>query len=248
VSKKKEKEPTSPFAGKLKALKDKMIADEARTKPEPKGSVARPPAPRMKATPPAPATGDDDDLAFHRLMAGVTPLGEGAKRVPRSQAVDAGTASHAAERRQETRAAADADAEAVRDHLRQLVEGGARFEIRDDGRFVEGRRPEVPQDTFRALRRGDLPIDARFDLHGFAAAEAREELEGFLRLTRARGDRCVLVIHGKGEHAPRGHGVLRGEIAAWLAQGRASDSVAAFATAQGRDGGEGAVYVLLRRC
>ena len=64
---------------------------------------------------------------------------------------------------------------------------------------------------------------------------------------RARGERCVLVIHGKGEHSPDGIGVLRGEISAWLSQGAASEHVAAFATAARRDGGEGAVYVLLRR-
>ena len=49
---------------------------------------------------------------------------------------------------------------------------------------------------------------------------------------RSRGERCVLVIHGKGEHSPQGAGVLRGEIAAWLSQSAASEHVAAFATAR----------------
>jgi DNA-nicking Smr family endonuclease len=64
---------------------------------------------------------------------------------------------------------------------------------------------------------------------------------------RARGERCVLVIHGKGEHSAGGVPVLRGEIAAWLSQGTSSEHVAAFTTASEADGGEGAVYVLLRR-
>jgi DNA-nicking Smr family endonuclease len=64
---------------------------------------------------------------------------------------------------------------------------------------------------------------------------------------RARGERCVLVIHGKGEHSPQGMGVLRGEIAAWLSQGPSSQHVAAFVSARAQDGGDGAVYVLLRR-
>ena len=56
------------------------------------------------------------------------------------------------------------------------------------------------------------------------------------------GSYTVLTLdHGKGM------GVLRGEIAAWLSQGRARDHVAAFATAREEDGGEGAVYVALRR-
>ena len=93
-----------------------------------------------------------------------------------------------------------------------------------------------------------LPIDGRLDLHGFGAEAARERLLEFLRTQRARGERCLLIIHGKGEHSTvPNNGVLRGEIAAWLSQGRAREHVAAFATARDDDGGEGAVYVALRR-
>jgi DNA-nicking Smr family endonuclease len=101
--------------------------------------------------------------------------------------------------------------------------------------------------VLRRLRRGLLPIDARLDLHGMGAREARMQLELFLRTMRARGERCVLVIHGKGEHSAGGMAILRGEIAAWLSQGSSSEHVAAFATAREDDGGEGAVYVLIRR-
>jgi DNA-nicking Smr family endonuclease len=101
--------------------------------------------------------------------------------------------------------------------------------------------------ALRRLRRGLLPIDGRLDMHGMMLQEARAQLELFLRTMRARGERCVLVIHGKGEHSPNGSGVLRGEISAWLSQGSSSEHVAAFASAQTQDGGEGAVYVLLRR-
>jgi DNA-nicking Smr family endonuclease len=80
-----------------------------------------------------------------------------------------------------------------------------------------------------------------------SAAEAKAQVEVFLRTMRARGERCVLVIHGKGHHSPGGSGILRGEIGAWLSQGGASENVAAFATAGDADGGEGAVYVLLNR-
>jgi DNA-nicking Smr family endonuclease len=135
----------------------------------------------------------------------------------------------------------------VRDRIRELVEEGARFEVADDGRRVEGRRVELPVDVVRRLRRGLLPVDARIDLHGMVAKEARAQLELFLRTMRARGERCVLVVHGKGQHSPQGIGVLRGEIAAWLSQGSSSRHVAAFATARESDGGEGAVYVLLRK-
>ena len=108
----------------------------------------------------------------------------------------------------------------MHEHLRTLVEERARFEVADDGRRVEGRRVDLPMDALRRLRRGRLPIDARLDLHGMAVREARVQLELFLRTMRSRGERCVLVIHGKGEHSPQGAGVLRGEIAAWLVAGR----------------------------
>ena len=136
----------------------------------------------------------------------------------------------------------------MHEHLRALVEGRTRFEVEDDGARVEGRRVDLPVDAVRRLRRGEVPIDARLDLHGMGGQRgARPSSTLFLRATRGRGERCVLVIHGKGAHSPQGTGVLRGEISAWLSQGAASEHVAAFATARGPDGGEGAVYVLLRR-
>jgi DNA-nicking Smr family endonuclease len=96
------------------------------------------------------------------------------------------------------------------------------------------------------MRRGMPPIDGRLDLHGLTAAQAQERLVEFLRTMRTRNERCVLVIHGKGERVA-GSGVLRGEISAWLSQGKAREHVLAFTTAREDDGGEGAVYVALRR-
>jgi DNA-nicking Smr family endonuclease len=139
------------------------------------------------------------------------------------------------------------EAKAVLDHLHHLVDDAVRFEVTDDGKRVEGRRVDVPPNIVRELRRGVIPIDGRLDLHGLGAEAARERLLEFLRTQRSRGERCVLVIHGKGEHSAPPGGVLRGEIAAWLSQGRAREHVAAFATAREDDGGEGAVYVALRR-
>ncbi len=193
----------------------------------------------------------DDALSFHRLMSGVTPLdpAKSPARVPKSQAAvgTSAAADEARRRRAEGLSAEEREAEAVRDHLRQLVEGNARFEVSDDGRRVEGRRVDLPPDALRRLRRGVMPIDGQLDLHGSPADEARSRLETFLREKRVRGEKCVLVVHGKGEHSPGGQGVLRGEMAAWLSQGRASEHVAAFASAANDDGGSGAVYVLLRR-
>lgn len=241
-----------PLAGGLEGFKAKLEADakaeEARKKatgakatPAPPPRVAQPRRPEVAR----PGTSDlDDEISFHRMMSGVTPLDAAAKtRV----------SMHADVRPEEQRlkaadlkARAAAEAEKALAHLHAIVDDGARFEVSDDGKRVEGRRVDVLPDLVRSLRRGMLPVDARLDLHGLTAAQAQEKLVDFLRTMRSRSERCVLVIHGKGERVPGG-GVLRGEIAAWLSQGRARDHVAAFVTARDDDGGEGAVYVALRR-
>lgn len=244
----------NPLAGGLKELKEKLekerLAEEARKaagKAAPKPSAPAP-GQALKARPRheiPKASAIEDELSFHRMMSGVTPLDTAAKaRVP--------VTAEPLERRRpvDLRAKAEVEAEEVRGHLHRLVDDVARFEVSDDGRRVEGRRVDVPPSVMRSLRRGLLPIDARLDLHGMTRAEAETKIVEFLRDKRARGERCVLVIHGKGQGSPgntESRGVLRGEMAAWLSQGRAREHVGAFATATEDDGGEGAVYVALRR-
>jgi DNA-nicking Smr family endonuclease len=149
----------------------------------------------------------------------------------------------------------DADAPA-RASLGSLVTDGIRFEVSDDGERLEGRRIDCDPRELRRLRRGEYPVDGRLDLHGMTVDEARRALEAFVRKRRADGDRLVVVVHGKGRHSPRGDAVLRGEIGAWLSQGRAAREVDAFASVGavrvGPGGGDdaerpGALYVLLAR-
>jgi DNA-nicking Smr family endonuclease len=241
-----------PFAG-LKALRASLPDERAARSPAKAAPSARPPkvpASALGAGKPAAAKlaaaplPSEDELSMHRLMSGVKPLEGRAMRVPRSQAEVVASEARA-EGAARAALQAQAEADAVHAHLRELVDGARRFEVSDDGRRVEGRRLELRNDVLRKLRHGQFAIDARIDLHGMSSSEAREALERFLADKRARGERCVLVIHGKGEHSPGGVGVLRGEISAWLSQGSGSTHVAAFATAGPGDGGEGAVYVLL---
>ena len=104
-------------------------------------------------------------------------------------------------------------------------------------------RAGLQQKQIRRLRRGQMPIAAEADLHGMRILEAQLLLEDFLRDARARNYRCVRVIHGKGLGSRGGHAVLKWEVDRWL---RSHEGVMAFCTAQPRDGGTGAVYVLLR--
>lgn len=240
---KKKNSGGGPFE-RLRTLRDELRSKE-RTRSERKPT--NPPvktSTRTESPSAAPPQQTDDDLVLHRLFAGVKPLSRAPGRIPR-QRIERSAAVERASKRGEADAAAEA--EAVHEHIRMLVDENVRFEVVDDGQRVEGRRLDVPIDIVRKLRRGMVPIDAQVDLHGMHLQEARVHLQLFLRTMRARSERCVLVIHGKGEHSPSGLGVLRGEISAWLSQGRSSEHVAAFATARREDGGQGAVYVLLRR-
>ena len=98
------------------------------------------------------------------------------------------------------------------------------------------------------LRRGRLPIEARIDLHGMTQDAARRSLDAFIGAAAAAGKRCVLVITGKGVgRGGAGAGVLRENTPRWLNLPPNRARVLAFDHAQPRDGGDGALYVLLRR-
>jgi DNA-nicking Smr family endonuclease len=108
---------------------------------------------------------------------------------------------------------------------------------------VGGRTP-VDRQTLRDLRRGRLRTAAEADLHGLTGAHALRVLEEFIATSVAEHCKCVRVVHGKGKRSGPGGPVLRDLVHRWLAQ---SDDVLAFAQALERDGGSGAVYVLLER-
>ena len=94
------------------------------------------------------------------------------------------------------------------------------------------------------LKRGAYPIEARLDLHGMTRAEAHPALAAFIAASVAAGQRCVLVITGLG---PNRDGVLRRAVPRWLAEAGFRQQILAIVPAQPRHGGEGALYLLLRR-
>lgn len=246
----KGKKSGSPFA-QLAQLKEQLAREEeAQQKARLTGKTAPSPA-RQKAEDKArvkavSGSSSDDTQSFARLMGGVAKLNDtGKHRVPVS-GPDPGR-EFRSQKLETFRSKEEEETEAAREQLRALTMGGVRFEVEDDGSHVEGRRIDLNPSLLRRLRRGQFPIDGRLDLHGMTADEAREALVTFLARMRERGETAVLVVHGKGQHSPRGMGILRGEIAAWLSQGGAAQHTAAFATAQRDDGGEGATYVLLLR-
>jgi DNA-nicking Smr family endonuclease len=109
----------------------------------------------------------------------------------------------------------------------------------------------------RHLASGKLEIDARLDLHGLRQSEARYRLVHFIRSAHDRGCRMVLVITGKGSREPIDRladalgepqrGILRRVVPQWLDEPDMRAFVIGFTTAGPRHGGEGALYVRLRR-
>ncbi|MCC7305369.1 MAG: Smr/MutS family protein [Alphaproteobacteria bacterium] len=104
------------------------------------------------------------------------------------------------------------------------------------------------------LRKGRMEIEARLDLHGCRQEEARRMLRRFIEGSHAKGHRCVLVITGKGREKEQDAdwwetppGILRKSLPEWLKEAPLNDIVLQTHPARQRDGGGGAVYVLLRR-
>jgi DNA-nicking Smr family endonuclease len=96
----------------------------------------------------------------------------------------------------------------------------------------------------RRITRERDPIGPRLDLHGMTQDAARATLQAFLRRASADGWRSVLVITGKGT---LGDGVLRRFTPEWLADPALRDLVAGVSEAHRRHGGQGALYVALKR-
>lgn len=116
---------------------------------------------------------------------------------------------------------------------------------------------QIDRRTEDRLRRGEMEIEGRLDLHGLNRDGARDALERFIAAAVAREKRCLLVITGKGrgglETGARGNGAQSGEsilrrcVPEWLAEGPAAPFVLRVCPARPRHGGTGAFYVLLRR-
>lgn len=124
--------------------------------------------------------------------------------------------------------------------------------------ILEFKRHGIQHGTFKNLKQGNISVEDELDLHRHTVEKARQALWQFIKQAQARQSRCVLIQHGKGYHsgshaAPhdeRGEpasktvSVLKSHVAHWLQQ---FESVLAYSSTAPRDGGTGAVYVLLKK-
>lgn len=113
---------------------------------------------------------------------------------------------------------------------------------------------QMDRRNFERLRKGKIKPDARLDLHGMTAAQAHDELTGFIHRCHAAGKRLALVITGKGNTVreeegimPTRQGLLRHSLPHWLDAPHLRPMILEITPAHARHGGGGAYYVYLRR-
>lgn len=104
-------------------------------------------------------------------------------------------------------------------------------------------RHGIPRKRSSELKQGKIAWEAKLDLHGFRADDAAQTLLDFIARHQALEHRCLLIVHGKGNRGNEAP-VLKNLVNYWLQQ---IPQVLAFHSAIPRDGGNGALYVLLKR-
>ncbi|MDP1828577.1 MAG: Smr/MutS family protein [Archangium sp.] len=218
----KKKDPP-PFNNPFSAVKLKAPA-----RPEP----ARPPPP-PKSKKPEPL--DEESALFLEAVGAVGPVRPVKERVGPPEPPTAAQLKIPNE-----------EAESLA-RLAELVSGGGEFDLSDSDEFIEGSVHGFDEGVMRKLRAGDFSTQAHLDLHGLTREEAKPALEAFIQKARIAGHRCVLVITGRGLNSKDQLPVLKQGAQQWLTHGRAAKQVLGFCSARPKDGGAGALYVLLRR-
>ncbi|NLW05003.1 MAG: DNA mismatch repair protein MutS [Pseudomonadaceae bacterium] len=103
--------------------------------------------------------------------------------------------------------------------------------------------PDLPLRTLQALRKGLLTWQEGLDLHGFTIEKSRAALSEFIRDGSQIASRCLLLVHGKSYNREGEVPSIKSHVNVWLRQ---MPEVLAFCSALPKDGGSGALYILLR--
>ena len=127
----------------------------------------------------------------------------------------------------------------------EIIDNFSDSPIEDCPDVLKFSKTGLQQSLLKKLRLGKLPIESELDLHGMTVAEARQALLYFIAECNDLGIRNAIVVHGKGYSSPNNKPIIKAYVNRWL---RESETVLAFHSAQKKDGGTGAVYVLLKNC
>lgn len=132
--------------------------------------------------------------------------------------------------------------------LNMLVDGDIEFRINDTAEYIEGYNvKDYDPNVLKKLKKGEIAYQDYIDLHGKTKDEAKNLVKNFIEQSRKFGMRCVLIIHGKGIHSKDYMPVLKESLKSWLSGKSTGKHILAFCSAIPRDGGTGAIYVLLRK-
>jgi len=115
--------------------------------------------------------------------------------------------------------------------------------IRPDD-IVSFKREGVQGGVFRRLRLGEYAINMTLDIHGYRLNQARDAVLNFLLAAQDHGERCVMLIHGKGYHSQPFAGLVKSAVCHWLLQ---LEIVLAYHSAKTEQGGTGVLYVMLTK-
>lgn len=96
----------------------------------------------------------------------------------------------------------------------------------------------------RNLKKGDVTIDAKLDLHGLFLEDAHQRALTFIKNAYAAGHRTVLIITGKGAHET---GAIKNEFPHWLQDPALKQIILRSKSAHGKHGGDGAYYIFLKK-
>ena len=211
----------------------KAATAKGKPRPQPKtksGASGKPAA----SQPPAPEILAAEDATFLSAMQGVTPMkGTGRQIQPAPPPPPI----------MEEEDGDDSDSRL----MRQAMQGPIEFELELSEEYMHGFVRGLDSKIFQQLKAGRLSAEGHLDLHGQNADQAYDSLLFFMRESYLAGKRAVIVVPGRGRNSPNGLSILRQEIQSWLTREPLRRIVLAFCTAQPRDGGAGALYVLLRK-
>jgi DNA-nicking Smr family endonuclease len=116
-----------------------------------------------------------------------------------------------------------------------------------------GNVDDIDRKNARRFKQGKMNIDARIDLHGMTQTQAHQALHDFILHNYHEQNRNLLIVTGKGNSNPRKHwndpksGILKEMVPKWLNESDIRPIILSFSYATQRDGGQGALYVLLKR-
>lgn len=187
------------------------------------------------ASRPAPVAVEEDERSLlNKALQGVTPLAPNNTIVPQPTRLD----RHEREvRRAHAEGPEELPGQAISDTLALLHPVASEAQL-------AFRRVGVQIAQFRKMQEGQLPWRAAVDLHGCTVEQARQAVLQLLHEASTDGINVVKIVHGKGYSQQAQGALLKTCVNGWLQQ---HAEVLAFCSAPAREGGNGAVLVLLRR-